>query len=153
MAKEIQRTCKRCNTVWYLPIKAARERMPSRMLRTGIRMQAAGAEMSFGAKAKLAVRRNWRISRPRLNASVGTARAPIVEVLHSRRRRSRSEMARPEKLFEIRERHTLRKTGPHDDKSITLTVTPQRADAERLVIFFQNVETVRLVIEELQKEG
>jgi len=34
-----------------------------------------------------------------------------------------------------------------------LTVTPQRADAERLVIFFQNVETVRLVIEELQKEG
>jgi hypothetical protein len=62
-------------------------------------------------------------------------------------------MARPEKLFEIRERHTLRKTGPHDDKSITLTVTPQRADAERLVIFFQNVETVRLVIEELQKEG
>jgi len=41
----------------------------------------------------------------------------------------------------------------HDDKSITLTVTPQRADAERLVIFFQNVETVRLVIEELQKEG
>jgi hypothetical protein len=52
MAKEIQQTCKRCNTVWYLPIKAARERMPSRMLRTGIRMQAAGAEMSFGAKAK-----------------------------------------------------------------------------------------------------
>jgi hypothetical protein len=35
---------------------------------------------------------------------------------------------------------------------MTLTVTPQRADAERLVLWFQNAETLRLVIAELQKE-
>jgi hypothetical protein len=52
MAKEMQRTCKRCDTVWYLSIKAAKERMPNRMLQAGIRMQAAGAEMSFGSKSK-----------------------------------------------------------------------------------------------------
>ena len=86
MAKEMQRTCKRCDTVWYLPIKAAKERMLGRRLRTGIRMQAAGAEMSFGAKAKAGGAAQLANLEARLNASVGTARAPVVEVLHSRRR-------------------------------------------------------------------
>jgi RNA polymerase subunit RPABC4/transcription elongation factor Spt4 len=52
VAKEVQRTCKRCETVWYLSIKAAKERMPDRMMALGIRMQAAGTRMSIGSRHK-----------------------------------------------------------------------------------------------------
>ena len=52
MAKEMQRTCKRCSAVWFLSIKAAKERKPNRTLAWGIRTQAAGAQMSFGSKHK-----------------------------------------------------------------------------------------------------
>jgi hypothetical protein len=49
---EVQRTCKRDGTVWYLTPKAAKERVPNSLIRFGVRAQAAGSRASFGSHSK-----------------------------------------------------------------------------------------------------
>jgi hypothetical protein len=46
VAKEMQRTCKRDGTVWYVSLAEAKERMPNKMLQFGIRTTAAGSAMT-----------------------------------------------------------------------------------------------------------
>jgi ribosomal protein S27AE len=46
-ASELQRTCSRCGTDWYLTATEARMRPPNRMEMTGQRMSAAGEGMSL----------------------------------------------------------------------------------------------------------
>lgn len=52
--KEMERTCQRCDSVWYLPIKEARAKAPNRMRMSGARMMAAGSTMSMGSKSQAA---------------------------------------------------------------------------------------------------
>lgn len=47
MAKEYRRTCKRCQTEWYLPKEFAKERMPNKVAIAGAKMSSAGASMSL----------------------------------------------------------------------------------------------------------
>lgn len=52
MAKEMKRTCKRDGTVWYVSIRASKERRPPRGLKTGLALQGYGSMMSFGSGSK-----------------------------------------------------------------------------------------------------
>lgn len=52
--EEMQRTCKRDGTVWYVPLKEARERRDNAALRSGIRMQAAGSRISLFGQSSAA---------------------------------------------------------------------------------------------------
>ena len=55
MAKtEIERTCKRDGTKWYLPVKEAKERRDNALFRSGIKMQAAGSRASLFGKSSVA---------------------------------------------------------------------------------------------------
>lgn len=55
MAKtEIERTCKRDGTKWYLPVKAAKERRHNGLLRAGIKMQATGSRAALFGKSSVA---------------------------------------------------------------------------------------------------
>lgn len=49
--KEMERRCKRDGTVWYVPLKEAKEKPPNRLEMTGARMQAAGDRMTLWAKS------------------------------------------------------------------------------------------------------
>jgi hypothetical protein len=48
--KEIERTCSRCQTVWYLPLKDQKSKGPSGTTMRGARMMAAGSTMSLGSR-------------------------------------------------------------------------------------------------------
>ena len=55
MAKrEIERTCKRDGTVWYVPLKEARERPDNALLRFGYNAQAVGSRASLFGKDSVA---------------------------------------------------------------------------------------------------
>ena len=51
MAKEMERRCKRDDTVWYVPLKEAKEKGPNRLQLSGARMQAAGDRMTLWGKS------------------------------------------------------------------------------------------------------
>jgi ribosomal protein S27AE len=46
MAKEYERTCDRCGTVWYLPKSLAKERAPNRIQMAGARIGAVGGSLT-----------------------------------------------------------------------------------------------------------
>lgn len=48
--KEMQRTCKRDGTVWYVPIKAAKEKAPGRFQMAAAHTRAAGDRLSYSHK-------------------------------------------------------------------------------------------------------
>jgi hypothetical protein len=48
--KEMERTCKRDGTVWYLTVKEAKERPYNSWVRAGTKMQATGSRMSLFGK-------------------------------------------------------------------------------------------------------
>ena len=48
--KEVRRTCVRCETVWYVPLKDQKNKGPSGMSVNSARMMAAGSTMSLGSR-------------------------------------------------------------------------------------------------------
>lgn len=51
---EIERTCERDGTKWYITGKQLMEREPNRLLRAGAKTYMAGSQMSFGTGSKTA---------------------------------------------------------------------------------------------------